>query len=81
MASTTTTSNGNTVKLNSQYKIMSPSQIYLEQINACIDGIRATNNGLSYTPNQLGGIFTQQDVLTDDVVLQVINFSVTGSST
>jgi hypothetical protein len=78
---TTTTSNGNTVKINSQYKIMSPVQIYLEQINACIDSIRATNNNLSYTPNQLGGIFMQQNVLTDDVVLQVINFSVTGSST
>jgi hypothetical protein len=78
---TLTTANGNTVKINSQYKIMSPIQIYLEQINACIDSIRATNNGLSYTPNQLGGIFTQQDVLTSDVVLQVINFSVTGSNT
>lgn len=76
----TTTQNGNNVKLNSQYKIMSPVQVYLEQINACIDGIRATNDSLSYTPNQLGGIFMQQNVLTNDVVLQVINFSVTGSN-
>lgn len=79
-SNTTTTSNGNTVKLNSQYKIMSPVQIYLEQINACIDNVRSTNNGLGYTPNQLGGIFMQQSVLTNDVVLQVINFSVTGSN-
>jgi hypothetical protein len=75
---TTTTINGNTVKLNSQFKIMSPSQIYLEQVSACIEGIRSTNNNLSYIPNQLGGIFTQQDVLVNNAVLQVIDFSVTS---
>ena len=75
---TTATINGNTVKLNSQFKIMSPSQIYLEQISSCIQSLRAVNNNLSYIPNQLGGIFTQQNVLVNNAVLQVIDFSVTS---
>lgn len=68
----------NNVKLNSQFKIMSPSQLYLEQIRSTMDNLRATNAGLSYIPNQMGGIFMQQDVLVNNAVLQVIDFSVTS---
>jgi hypothetical protein len=61
-----------------RFVVMSPYEIYLNQVKGAIDNIRYTAQGLSYTPPQLGGLDGQLATLTQEVVLQVTDFKVTS---
>lgn len=55
---------------------MSPYEIYLQQVKATYDGIRAGRLSLSYYPAQFGGIFGQSDIINEAVVLELTDFEV-----
>lgn len=61
-----------------RFQIMSPYEVYLNQVKGAIDNIRYASQGLSYTPAQLGGLDGQLSTLNEAVVLQVTDFKVTG---
>lgn len=61
-----------------RFVVMSPYEVYLNQVRGAIDNIRFTAQGLSYTPPQLGGLDGQLSTLTQQVVLQVTDFQVTS---
>lgn len=70
----TQSSNSN---ITPRFKVMSPYEIYLAQVAGCIESIRFSAKGISYTPPQMGGLSGQLKVLSEDVVLQQIQFQVT----
>ena len=55
---------------------MTPYEVYLQRVNSSFDTIRKTNDGYDYTPGQFGGIFGQQAVANQSVVLEVTDFEV-----
>ncbi|MNK27638.1 hypothetical protein D3C87_460000 [compost metagenome] len=59
-----------------RFKVMSPLEIYLAQVQGCMEAIRYAAQGVSYTPPQMGGLSGQLQVLNEDVVLQQIEFKV-----
>ena len=64
-------------RISPRFKVMSPYEIYLAQVSGCIESIRFSAQGISYTPPQMGGLAGQLQVLTEEVVLQQIEFQVT----
>jgi hypothetical protein len=71
----TATANSN-VRAIPSFVEMTPFQIYLRQVQASVDTIRANNIGYTYMPPQLGGLIGQLDVLNQNIVLQLIDFKV-----
>lgn len=59
-----------------KFKVMSPFEIYLAQVQGCIDAVRYAAQGISYTPPQMGGLDGQLQVLNEEVVLSQIEFKV-----
>jgi hypothetical protein len=59
-----------------RFTIMSAYQIYIDQVKGVMDNIRFTAQGMSYTPPQYGGLFGQCQVLSEEIVLQVIDYQV-----
>lgn len=64
--------------VTSKFVNMSAYSIYLTQVKSCVEGVRTIAQGLNYIPPQLGGVFMQQQVLTNDAVIQVIDFKETN---
>ena len=67
----------NITKILPKYAVMTPYQVYVSQVQGCIENIRYSAAGVDYVPPQLGGIFYQRQVLNDNVVLQLTDFTVT----
>ena len=55
--------------------MMSPYQLYLEQIKGVSDSLRAASATLSYIPPQFGGLKGQLAVINDQAVLQMVDFT------
>lgn len=55
---------------------MTPLELYLQRVNATFQNIRKTREGLAYTPAQFGGLFGQQEVANQSVVLELTEFEV-----
>ncbi len=55
---------------------LTPHEVYLQRVNSTFDSIRKTNMGLVYTPVQFGGLFGQQIVANDGVVLELTEFEI-----
>ena len=64
-------------KIIPKYTNITPKELYMELINSTYDQIRQTNNGLTYIPTQFGGIFGQNVVLREGLVMEVTKFEVT----
>ncbi len=54
--------------------ILTPYQMYLEQVAGVSDQIRATRRGLSYLPAQFGGLKGQRETLNSRVAVQMVDF-------
>lgn len=64
--------------ISPRFMVMSPYEVYLNQVKGALDNIRFTAQGLTYTPPQLGGLDGQLSTITQEVVLQVTDFQVTS---
>jgi len=63
-------------KLLPQYVPMTPYQVYLNQIKSAIEPIRFATKSMSYLPPQLGGLTGQRNVISEAVILQMIDFEI-----
>jgi hypothetical protein len=63
-------------KLRPKFVAMTPYQVYLQQVKGCIDQIRYDAQDMDYIPPQLGGLSGQRQVISEAVVLQIIEFEV-----
>jgi hypothetical protein len=61
-----------------RFMVMSPYEVYLNQVKGAIDNIRFTAQGMSYSPPQLGGLTGQLTTIQQAVVLQVTDFQVSS---
>lgn len=73
MSAVTTPNNGLTVR--PRIALMSPYQLYIEQIRGVSDSFRASRSGLTYIPPQFGGLKGQLTVIADQPVLQMVDFT------
>jgi hypothetical protein len=55
---------------------ITPKELYLQLVGGTYDNIRQTNAGLTYIPAQFGGIFGQEIILTQGLVMEVTTFEV-----
>lgn len=55
---------------------ITPTELYLQRVNAQFDAIRKSNRGYDYTPAQFGGLFGQQVVLSSSAVLELTEFEI-----
>lgn len=55
---------------------VTPKEMYLQIINGTYDGIRQVNNGYVYIPSQFGGIFGQEVILREGLVMEITPFEV-----
>ena len=62
--------------ISPRFVVMSPYEVYLNQVKGAIDNIRFTAQGMSYAPPQFGGLDGQLSTITQEVVLQLTDFSV-----
>ncbi len=65
-----------TSKILSELKPMTPLNVYMAQVQNCMDSIRAANIGQSYIPSQFGGTSGQRALLQDVAVLQIVSFDI-----
>lgn len=63
-------------KIFARLKPMTPNEIYLQRVGAQYESIRKSNEGIDYTPAQMGGIFGQQVLNTSGVVLELTEFEI-----
>lgn len=54
--------------------MLSPYQLYLEQVRGISDKIRAEAARLTYYPAQFGGLKGQRENLNSEVIVQLIDF-------
>ena len=59
---------------------MTPFQVYLQQVRGAADAIRAKAAGFTYVPPQFGGLSGQLQTVTGEIVLELIDFSVSDGS-
>ena len=55
---------------------ITPNELYLQLVNGTYDIIRQTNQGMTYIPAQFGGIFGQEVILEQGIVMTVTSFEV-----
>jgi hypothetical protein len=58
---------------------LTPMALYLERVNSISEGLRDSSDGFDYIPMQFGGIKGQQESLSANSVVKVINFKVTSN--
>lgn len=63
-------------KILPKFVVMSAYQIYTDQVKGTLDSIRYAVRGMDYTPPQYGGLSGQRVALTQEIVLQVVDFEV-----
>lgn len=73
MATLKQPNNGLTIR--PRIAMISPYQLYLEQVRGVSDSFRATRVGLTYIPPQFGGLKGQLTVIADQPVLQMVDFT------
>jgi len=56
---------------------VTPLEMYKQITHGTYDNMRQTNKGLEYIPSQFGGIFGQQVILSQSIVMEITNFEVT----
>ena len=55
---------------------ITPNEIYLQLVTGTTENIRQSNRGLDYIPAQYGGIFGQQTIIEEGLVMEVTTFEV-----
>lgn len=55
---------------------VTPYEMFLQQVKGTYDAIRVGRADLSYYPPQFGGLFGQQEVINEVVVLELTDFEV-----
>lgn len=55
---------------------VTPKEMYLQLVNSTYDSIRQVNNGYEYVPSQFGGIFGQEVILKEGLVMEITTFEV-----
>ena len=65
-----------TTKILPKLLPITPTEMYLQVVNSTYDSMRAANTGISYIPSQFGGIFGQEVILGQGVVMEVTSFEV-----
>ena len=55
---------------------MTPNEVYLNLVRSAYDNIRKTSTGLDYTPLQFGGVFGQQIVANQGLVLELTEYEI-----
>lgn len=58
---------------------VTPLEIFSQQVKGIYDNLRMTDQGLTYIAPQLGGIFGQQSVQTQGIVLEITDFELNGN--
>lgn len=69
-----------TTNIVPRFAEMTPYQVYLQQVRGVSDNIRAAAQGFNYIAPQFGGLTGQLQVLTEEIVLQLIDFKVGDGS-
>jgi hypothetical protein len=59
--------------------VLSPYELYMEQVRSISDSIRASRTGMAYVPAQFGGILGQRDSIMSQAVVQMIDFTNSGA--
>jgi len=57
---------------------LTPLNIYLRRVASISNKLRAETSGYSFIPFQLGGLLGQQQAMTANVAVTVIDFKVSG---
>lgn len=70
----------NNVTITPSFVNITPYQIYLQQVRGITDNIRNSAAGFDYIPPQFGGLDGQLQAMTDSIVLELIDFTVTGGN-
>ena len=65
-----------TIKIIPKLLPITPNEVYKQLVSGTFENIRQTNKGLSYIPAQFGGIFGQQIILGQGLVMEVTEFEV-----
>ena len=55
---------------------VTPNVLYKQLVGSTYDNVRKTNMGYNYTPAQFGGIFGQQIITSQGLVMEVTNYQV-----
>lgn len=55
---------------------ITPMELYSQLVSGTYDKIRQNRNGYSYIPSQFGGIFGQELILKDGLVMEITKFEV-----
>lgn len=69
-----TINNATAEKMLPQLVALTPYNVYINQVKSAIEPIRKLREGLDYFPPQLGGISGQRTVISEVVVLEMIDF-------
>lgn len=59
---------------------MTPYQVYLQQVRGTTENVRSRAMNLDYIPPQFGGLIGQLQTISEEIVLQLIDFSVGDNS-
>lgn len=65
-----------TQKIIPKFIPMTAHEIYLQRTYSTFDAIRKTAKGLTYLPNQFGGIHGQQALREASTVLEITEFEI-----
>jgi hypothetical protein len=72
--------NPNNVTINPSFVNITPYEIYLQQVRGVTENLRQTTAGYTYLPPQFGGLIGQYTAMTEAIVLELIDFTVTGGN-
>lgn len=64
------------VKILPKLVNITPKEMYFQLVRTTYDQIRATNEGLTYIPIQFGGIFGQNLIAQQSIVMELTDFKV-----
>lgn len=62
------------MKINTRLINVTPYYMFVRQAQDSIDGIRANNQGVDFTPIQFGGVLGQKTSLQEDAVMEITEF-------
>ena len=55
---------------------VTPKEMYSRIVSSTYDNIRNSNKGLAYIPSQFGGIFGQEYIQAQSMVMELTDFEV-----
>ncbi|HET8686416.1 MAG TPA: hypothetical protein VFM18_07095 [Methanosarcina sp.] len=62
------------MKINTRLINVTPFYMFVRQAQDSLDNIRASSDGVDFTPVQFGGIFGQKTSLQEEAVMEVTEF-------